>query len=66
MQGVAVVQRAMRADPVAVMAQLGFGSLVLVARTPVSMSGVMPAPTHPVIMNACIYCFIAPPDAYLP
>lgn len=40
LQAVAVVQRAMRAaDPAAVMAELGFGPLTLVARFPVSMSG---------------------------
>ena len=40
MQAVAVVQRAMRAaSPAAVMAELGFGSLTLVSRFSVSMSG---------------------------
>jgi hypothetical protein len=40
MQAVAVVQRAMRGQaPEAVMAELGFGPLLLIKAFPVSMSG---------------------------
>ena len=45
LQAVAVVQRAMRVDnPCTLMGQMGFGPLALVARFPVSMSGMCSQP----------------------
>ena len=45
LQAVAVVQRAMRVDnPCTLMGQMGFGPLALVARFPVSMSGMCSRP----------------------
>lgn len=63
MQAVAIVQRAMRgAEPTARMAELGFGSLSLVSRFPVSMSGSEPAPGE---VHALIPAHIMPGESIL-